>query len=488
MFGNGSPISDAATRTFALLPRLQADPAIAPRGTEFVDAAARMASLLVWALLLAILLPLTFFVYRKFFSTLGSEEARARDPLDEAARLAGRGDLLKAAALYGDHHEYAKAADLFERGKDLARAAEMYEHLGDQDKAAQLYLRSGGSARAAALLVKSGDFAGAAEIFRNKGDSLRAAQALELSGNKAAAAREFRESGQYERAAKLLKEEELFTEAADTYSLLLKDRNLDPSTVDQYYNYAAFLALAGETDTAAALYSSILSTCGDYRKVKGNLRALGYSPEGLPLSRDVTSTSRAETVPLQVHRAPPGQVPCPPSPHTASLGEELNESIVKEGSREDRFRKTTTLRNIITYSQLEYRYSMRLWIQVMRALADKHREQVFYGCLSPDSISIDMQNNVTIGALQELREPYAAPEVLLGEPAGPHSDIYAMGVILFEMVTGSLDSFRVKRPVEVRTDIPDWLDELVVKCTMKDRRDRYSSADDISSALMEIKK
>jgi serine/threonine-protein kinase len=124
----------------------------------------------------------------------------------------------------------------------------------------------------------------------------------------------------------------------------------------------------------------------------------------------------------------------------------------------------------------------------MRALADKHREKVFYGCLTPDSLSVDMQNNVTIAPQQELREPYAAPEVLLGEPAEPHSDIYSMGVILFEMVTGSLESFRVKRPLEIRTDIPDWLDELVVKCTLKDRRDRYLSTDEISSALMEIKK
>jgi tetratricopeptide (TPR) repeat protein len=459
-----------------------------------VNTVERLASLLVWVLLLAILLPLTFFIYRRFFATLGIEETGARNRLDEAARLERKGAHLKAAALYGNHKDYAKAALLFERGNDLARAAEMHEHLGNQVKAAQLHLRSGGSARAAALLAKAGDFAGAADIFRNKGDSLRAAQALELSGDKATAAREFREAGHYERAARLLKEEGLFSEAADTYRLLLKDRNLDASTVEQYYSYAALLALAGETGTAAALYSTILQTCGDYRKAKGNLRALGYGPEVLPSRGDSLSPpppagpSRTGAVPVQDHPEPPGQVSVPLSPDTASLREEFNDSIVEEGSGTGRFRETTTLRNIITYGRLEYQYSMRLWIQVMRALADKHREKVFYGCLTPDSLSVDMQNNVTIAPQQELREPYAAPEVLLGEPAGPHSDIYSMGVILFEMVTGSLESFRVKRPLEIRTDIPDWLDELVVKCTLKDRRDRYLSTDEISSALMEIKK
>jgi tetratricopeptide (TPR) repeat protein len=205
-------------------------------------------------------------------------------------------------------------------------------------KAAQLHLRSGGSARAAALLAKAGDFAGAADIFRNKGDSLRAAQALELSGDKATAAREFREAGHYERAARLLKEEGLFSEAADTYRLLLKDRNLDASTVEQYYSYAALLALAGETGTAAALYSTILQTCGNYRKAKGNLRALGYGPEVLPSRGDSLSPpppagpSRTGAVPVQDHPEPPGQVSVPLSPDTASLREEFNDSIVEEGS------------------------------------------------------------------------------------------------------------------------------------------------------------
>lgn len=55
-------------------------------------------------------------------------------------------------------------------------------------------------------------------------------------------------------------------------------------------------------------------------------------------------------------------------------------------------------------------------------------------------------------------------------------------------MTGSLEFFRVKRPLEIKPDIPDWLDELVVKCTMKDRRDRYLSTDEVSSALMAVKK
>lgn len=173
LFLSDSFAAEAVVLAQDLLPRLQPGSPVAPRGTEAVDAAARMVSLLVWVLLLAIMLPLTFFIYRKFFASLAIGETGGHNPLDEAARLARRGEHLKAAALYGDHREYAEAALLFERGKDLSRAAEMHEHLGKLEKAAQLHLRSGGSARAAALLARSGDFAGAAEIFRNKGENRR---------------------------------------------------------------------------------------------------------------------------------------------------------------------------------------------------------------------------------------------------------------------------------------------------------------------------
>jgi hypothetical protein len=62
-----------------------------------------------------------------------------------------------------------------------------------------------------------------------------------------------------------------------------------------------------------------------------------------------------------------------------------------------------------------------------------------------------------------------------------------MGVILFEILTGSLEHLGAKRPAEIVGDIPSWLDELTVKCSKKDRRDRYLNTDDISSSLMKLK-
>jgi hypothetical protein len=137
-------------------------------GIEIVDAASRTFSLLAAILVVAVLIPVVFIVYRKFLQTIGSLPAMERDPREEAARLEKKGDYLAAAAA------------LFERGKGTHRAAEMHEKAGSLKKAAELYLRSGGSAKAGGLYVKTKEYLEAAKIFRNKGDHLRAAQALEM--------------------------------------------------------------------------------------------------------------------------------------------------------------------------------------------------------------------------------------------------------------------------------------------------------------------
>jgi hypothetical protein len=56
------------------------------------------------------------------------------------------------------------------------------------------------------------------------------------------------------------------------------------------------------------------------------------------------------------------------------------------------------------------------------------------------------------------------------------------------MVTGSLDALSELRPSEKREDVPPWLDELIVKCIKKDRRDRFMNTDDVSASLVQLKK
>jgi serine/threonine-protein kinase len=95
--------------------------------------------------------------------------------------------------------------------------------------------------------------------------------------------------------------------------------------------------------------------------------------------------------------------------------------------------------------------------------------------------------------------PYMAPEQARGEPVIDHrADLWAAGVVLFEMLTGQLPfpgqnglqvisrilTEPVPRPSKHVADLPDGLDELVLKALDKDKTLRFQSAGDFYEALV----
>lgn len=89
---------------------------------------------------------------------------------------------------------------------------------------------------------------------------------------------------------------------------------------------------------------------------------------------------------------------------------------------------------------------------------------------------------------------YMSPEQTLGKPLDHRTDLYSLGVTLFEICSGQLPfregdigyhqvNTQAPDPKSLRTDLPDFLSAAIQKCLRKDPNERFQSANDLHKAL-----
>ena len=155
-------------------------------------------------------------------------------------------------------------------------------------------------------------------------------------------------------------------------------------------------------------------------------------------------------------------------------------------------------------------------MQVCDGLAEAHRLGVIHRDLKPQNIMVDEEGNARImdfGIARSIKAKgitdagmmigtpdYMSPEQVEGKDVDPRSDIYSLGVILYEMVTGKVPfegdtpftvgvkhkSEMPRNPRELNSQIPAEFSLVIMRCLEKDRKERYQSAGELRSELMKI--
>jgi len=144
--------------------------------------------------------------------------------------------------------------------------------------------------------------------------------------------------------------------------------------------------------------------------------------------------------------------------------------------------------------------------EICKGLAEAHKTGIVHRDLKPHNIIIDRAGDVRImdfGIAHSLKTKgmtdtgvligtpeYISPEQVVGQEADQRTDIYALGVILFECLTGRVPfrsdsvlglAFMHKtetppNPKSLNPQIPEDVNEMVLRCLEKDRENRYQTA------------
>lgn len=167
---------------------------------------------------------------------------------------------------------------------------------------------------------------------------------------------------------------------------------------------------------------------------------------------------------------------------------------------------------------INWKEALHFTTQILRALQHAHDKGIVHRDVKPQNIMLLQNGNIKVAdfgiarfSRNETRTMtesaigsvhYISPEQARGEITDEKADIYSVGVVLYEMLTGQLPfqsdnavsvaimqlQSDATRPRDINPDIPVGLEQITLKAMQKNPRDRYQSAAEMLLDLDEVKR
>jgi eukaryotic-like serine/threonine-protein kinase len=176
-----------------------------------------------------------------------------------------------------------------------------------------------------------------------------------------------------------------------------------------------------------------------------------------------------------------------------------------------------TLKNrILKRGALPARTAAAVALQMAEALRAAHERDVIHRDIKPHNILITGLGDVKVTDFGIARAAasstmtrtghilgtahYISPEQAMGEPVGPASDLYSLGVVLYEMLTGELPydadtplgiamkhvNGHLRQPKELNPAVPEGINAITLRLLAKNPEDRYGSDSELIEDLERV--
>ena len=170
-----------------------------------------------------------------------------------------------------------------------------------------------------------------------------------------------------------------------------------------------------------------------------------------------------------------------------------------------------TLQHVLAESTVPLPRACAWAADLAGALGRAHKAGIIHGDLKPANILITEEGNVKLGDFGIARfatqvsgsgsmmgtPAYLSPEQILGQPQNSRSDLFSLGVVIYQMMTGAAPfegssvsavcaqilSAEPIPPSQRNPALPEGLDHVVMRCLAKNPADRYPNAEAFAASL-----